>query len=71
MAIRNASPGDEEAGFCDDEEIGVLRRGQRLEVGGRFEAALGEPGDVVVDTDVTEVDRRRLVLGDEHGKLVG
>ena len=32
---------------------------------------LGEPGDVVVDADVAEVDRCRLVVGDQGGELGG
>ena len=32
---------------------------------------LGEPGDVVVDADIAEVDRGRLVVGNEGGELLG
>ncbi len=54
-----------------DEQVGVLGRRQRLEVARRLDALLVEPGDVVVDADVSEVDRGRLVLGYEVRELVG
>ena len=37
----NASPGDDVAGFCDDEQVGVGGVGQRLEVGRRVQVVLG------------------------------
>jgi hypothetical protein len=63
-------PGRRRRRVLHDEEVGVGRIGQRGDVGGWFEAVLVEPGDVVVDAHVAEVDGCRRTVGHEGAQLV-
>ncbi len=63
--------GRRRGGVLHDEQVAVRRIGERRQVGGRVEPVLVEPGDVVVDAHVAEVDRGGLGLGHEGAQLVG
>ena len=54
-----------------DQEVGVFGRRQRREVRWWLNSVLVEPGDVVVDADVAEVDRGRIVPGHKAAQVVG
>ena len=68
---QEGQPGRRGGRVLHDEQVGVARVGEVGESAGRLEVVVCEPGDVVVDADVAEVDRGRLMLGDEAAQLVG